>query len=140
MVVNLPAIFSQGAKAMRKAVVMDPVTDGWIEMRGTAADHSLRTIQLLVNSELVGSEQFVGGLATFDPGSRVALHAHPDAEEVNVVIGGEGKFITDEGERQLKTGDWQFIPKGRNHAHENTGDGPLTILWLYSPPSLTAPK
>ncbi|MBW1769049.1 MAG: cupin domain-containing protein [Deltaproteobacteria bacterium] len=40
----------------------------------------------------------------------------------------------------LKTGDWQFIPKGVEHAHGNTGESPFTIVWLYSPPSKTFPK
>lgn len=127
-------------KRQPKAVVLDPASDGCLELRGCAEEQTLRTIRLLINHELTGSEHFVGGLATFEPGTSVAAHVHPDAEEVNVVVAGEGKFITDREERQLKVGDWQFIPKGVAHRHENTGKTPFTILWLYSPPTASAPK
>ena len=125
---------------MQDAVVLDPAIHGKVDVRGNAQDKSLRTIIRMLDEELLDSEHFMGGLATFEPGSKVASHAHADAEEVNVVLAGEGNFVTDKGAQPIKVGDWQFIPKGVPHWHENTGDTDLTILWLYSPPSKTIPK
>jgi quercetin dioxygenase-like cupin family protein len=127
-------------KSQTQALVLDPQKDGRLEPRGSVEEQTLRSIRLLINQELTGSEQFVGGLATFEPGTKVSLHEHPDAEEVNVVVAGSGLFVTAAGKRPLKLGDWQFIPKGVAHAHENDGTEPFTILWLYSPPTLSVPK
>jgi quercetin dioxygenase-like cupin family protein len=125
---------------MKDAVVLDPAKDGKADIRGSIRDKSLRKIIRMIDADLLDAEQFMGGLATFEPGIKVAPHVHPDAEEVNVVLEGEGVFVTDKGKRPIREGDWQFIPKGVRHGHENTGDTPLTILWLYSPPTGTIPK
>lgn len=122
------------------AVVLDPERDGKADVRGSVDDKSLRTIIQMLGRDAIPSENFMGGLATFPPGARVECHLHPDAEEVNVVLAGEGSFLTDKGAERVRVGDWQFIPKGVRHGHENTGEVPLTILWLYSPPSSTMPK
>lgn len=125
---------------MKNALVLNPDRDGKIELRGSVAEGSLRTIVRMLDADLVNSESFMGGLAIFQPGAKVAPHVHGDAEEINVVLAGEGYFLTAQGAKPIKAGDWQFIPKGVPHAHENSGDVPLTILWLYSPPSTTIPK
>lgn len=125
---------------MKSAFVLDPEKDGTVDIRGSVDERTLRTIRLLIGRELTGSEHFTGGLATFEPGATVEPHAHPDAEEVNVVLSGEGRFIAGGEERPIKVGDWQFIPKGVSHCHENTGETPLTILWLYSPQTTSRPK
>lgn len=125
---------------MKKGFVIDPQKSKKIFTVGSADGKSQREINWLIDNELVGSEQFVGGLATFSPGMTAPLHAHSDAEEINVVLEGEGKLVTPEGVSLLKKGDWQFVPKGVAHSHGNTGEGPFTIVWLYSPPSKTFPK
>ncbi len=123
-----------------KGVVMDPAKDGKRFMRGNEEEKSLREIAWLIDKELVGSDQFVGGLSTFPPGMTARLHAHPDAEEINVILEGEGDFITPDGDQPVKKGDFQFIPKGVEHSHRNTGKGPLTIVWVYSPPPKSVQK
>jgi quercetin dioxygenase-like cupin family protein len=125
---------------MKKALVIDPETWGRKFMMGTAKEKTLREIKWLIDEELVNSEQYVGGLATFLPGNAAPSHSHPDAEEINVALEGEGKLRTPNGEQLIKKGDWQFIPKGLEHCHVNSGNKPFTILWLYSPPSKSFPK
>lgn len=129
-----------GALTMKNAIVLDPAVDGKIVERGSAEDKTLRKIVRMIDADLIDSEQFMGGLATFEPGIKVASHVHPDAEEINVVMEGKGNLVTNKGAQALKVGDWQFIPKGVPHFHENTGDVPFTILWIYSPPTGTIPK
>ncbi|MCK5552317.1 MAG: cupin domain-containing protein [Deltaproteobacteria bacterium] len=119
---------------------MDPAKDGKRFMRGSEEEKSLREIAWLIDKELVGSDQFVGGLSTFPPGMTARLHAHPDAEEINVILEGEGDFITPDGDQPVKKGDFQFIPKGVEHSHRNTGKGSLTIVWVYSPPPKSVQK
>lgn len=125
---------------MKKGIVIDPAMDGKITMRGSADDKSLRTINWLIDEGLVDSDQFVAGLSTLEPGIIAPLHVHPDSEEINIVLEGRGNLLTDEGARPVKVGDWNFIPKGVSHSHENTGDVPFTIVWIYSPPTKSIPK
>ena len=125
---------------MKKGIVIDPEKNGKITLRGSADDMSLRTINWLIDEGLVDSEQFVAGLSTLNPGIKAPLHVHPDSEEINVVLAGKGNFLTDEGAQPIKVGDWNFIPKGVAHSHENTGNEPFTIIWIYSPPTQAIPK
>lgn len=122
-----------------EGAVIDPKKDGKKLVRGTREDKTLRDITWLIDDELAGSEQFVGGLATFPPGMEAPFHDHPDAEEINIVLEGEGVFTTPDGDRPVRKGEWQFVPKGVKHAHRNTGSGPFVIVWLYSPPTKTYP-
>ena len=96
---------------MKKGIVIDPVKDGKVTMRGSAGDKSLRAITWLVGEGMAESEQFVGGLSTLEPGIRAPLHEHPDSEEINVVMTGQGNLLTDEGVQPVKVGDWNFIPR-----------------------------
>ena len=123
-----------------KGIVINPKKNGKRFTRGNAEEESLREISLFIDQELVNSDQFVGGLATFPSGATAPLHAHPDAEEINIVVQGEGDFIPSDGNHFVRKGDWQFIPKGVEHSHRNTGKGPFTIVWLYSPPTKSVPK
>ena len=123
-----------------KGIVIDPERDGQRFRRGSEEEKSLREINLLIDKELVGSDQFVGGLATFPPGTAAPSHTHPDAEEINIVWEGEGDFTTPSGTQRIKKGDWQFIPRGVEHSHKNVGKTPFTIIWLYSPPTKSAPR
>jgi len=123
-----------------KKLVIDPEKDGKRFDRGSAEDKSLREIRWLIDEDLADSKQFVGGLATFQPGMAAPPHTHPDAEEINIVLEGEGDFITPAGSQPVKKGDWQFIPKGVEHSHKNKAGIPFTIVWIYSPPPQSIPK
>ena len=117
---------------MKKGIVIDPKKGNKIFMMGSADEKSQREINWLIDEELVGSEQFVGGLATFYPGMTAPLHAHSDAEEINVVLEGEGKLVTPDGVSLLKKGDWQF-PKEWNIATEIRGKLPLLLSGFILP-------
>ncbi len=123
-----------------KGLVIDPEKDGRKEIRGSEEDNSKRLINWILGPQDIPSEQFMGGLSTFEPGIVAPMHVHPDAEEINVVLEGEGEFYADDEVMSVKKGDWQFIPKGVAHSHKNTGSGPFTIVWVYSPPSKAVPQ
>jgi putative monooxygenase len=125
---------------MKNAVILDPEKDAKVFLRGSSEDKTVRTIVEMVNPEVLDTEQFMGGLAHFEPGIKYEPHTHPDAEEIALVIAGQGNLITDQGVLPFKKGDWQFIPKGVPHSHENTGDSTMTIAWIYSPPTKAIPK
>jgi quercetin dioxygenase-like cupin family protein len=124
----------------KRAINIDPLKDGKMVMRGTDEEKSLREIIRMLDADILESEQFMGGLATFLPGRTEPLHVHPDAEEINIILEGEGQLITDKDVINCKTGEWQFIPKGVPHSHTNKGKAPLRFAWLYSPPTKSIPK
>lgn len=123
----------------KKALNLDPAKDGKISMRGTVEEGSLREIIRIIDEDILETEQFKGGLASFEPGRTEPMHVHPDAEEINIILEGEGKLITDTDEIVCKPGEWQFIPKGVPHSHTNHTDKPFRFAWLYSPPSKFLP-
>jgi mannose-6-phosphate isomerase-like protein (cupin superfamily) len=68
------------------------------------------------------------------PGSQQPLHAHPDSEQVYVIVRGEGTMIVDEEERMVGPGDTIFIPPGSRHAIRNESEGELVFASAAAPP------
>lgn len=128
------------AEQTKRALNLDPAKEGKLVTRGTAEEGSLREIIRMLDADILESEQFMGGLATFVPGRTEPLHVHPDAEEINIILEGEGQLITDKDVINCKPGEWQFIPKGVPHSHTNQGTAPFRFAWLYSPPTKSVPK
>jgi len=127
------------AEGIKRAVNIIPENDGKISMRGTLEEGSLREIIRMLDDDVVKADQFKGGLATFETGRTEPMHAHPDAEEINIILEGEGQLITDSDVIDCKPGQWQFIPKGVPHSHTNKNGKPFRFAWLYSPPSNALP-
>lgn len=124
----------------KRALNLTPESDGKRVMRGTAEEESLREIIRMLDADILESEQFMGGLATFQKDITEPLHVHPDAEEINIILEGEGLLITDKDVITCTPGQWQFIPKGVPHSHSNKNDAPFRFAWLYSPPTKSVPK
>lgn len=61
------------------------------------------------------------------PGERIPLHAHDYEHEV-FVLEGNGRALTEEGSRDLASGDYVFIEPGERHGFENTGAAPLRFI------------
>ena len=128
------------AEQTKRALNLEPAVHGKMVMRGTAEEKSLREIIRMLDADILESEQFMGGLATFQNGITEPMHVHPDAEEINIILEGEGLLITDKDVITCKPGEWQFIPKGVPHSHSNEKDAPFRFAWLYSPPTKSVPK
>jgi quercetin dioxygenase-like cupin family protein len=131
---------SETSEQTKRALNLDPAKEGKVVMRGTAEEKSLREIIRMLDADILESEQFMGGLATFQQGITEPLHVHPDAEEINIILEGEGQLITDKDVIICKPGEWQFIPKGVPHSHSNQNAAPFRFAWLYSPPTKSVPK
>ena len=59
------------------------------------------------------------------------LHAN---SEVYILVKGKGRVYIDEEEKELKTGELVFIPKGARQYIVNTGAEELQFLCIVSPP------
>ncbi|PGU19082.1 cupin domain-containing protein [Bacillus thuringiensis] len=72
-----------------------------------------------------------------EPGAVREPHTHPNANQLDYCISGEGRvgIIGPQGEKHyldLKAGDISFVPQGYLHWIENTGSETLSFLLLLS--------
>jgi mannose-6-phosphate isomerase-like protein (cupin superfamily) len=68
------------------------------------------------------------------PGSQQPLHAHPDCEQMYVVVAGQGRMIVAGEEQDVQAGTLVFVPPGAEHAIGNPGPGNLVYVSATSPP------
>ncbi len=91
---------------------------------------------LLVGKERFGGTGFTSGITKFPAGKKVPVHSHNCDEQVTILDGTAEAEI--EGKTQtVGPNDTTFIPAGVPHRFINTGDGPLTILWVYASETVT---
>jgi len=65
---------------------------------------------------------------TIQPGGHTPLHNH-QFEHLNYVIEGTGSVMTEDGERELKKGDFVLVLPGETHQYRNTAaSGPLILI------------
>lgn len=65
---------------------------------------------------------------TLDPNSSIGYHTHVDDEEIIYVISGEGKCIDNGEELVIKTGQVNYVPRGKSHSIINNSDKELVLL------------
>jgi quercetin dioxygenase-like cupin family protein len=75
-----------------------------------------------------GAPTFSFRVFTIQPGGHTPLHNHP-SEHLNYVIEGNGTVMTEDGERQIKKGDFVLVLPDETHQYRNTSiNGPLVII------------
>ena len=74
------------------------------------------------------------GLNCFLPGQAHHAHVHPDQDKLYVVLEGLGRASLGEEESAVGPGDVVLAPAGVAHGLINTGEAPLVVLTLFSPP------
>jgi quercetin dioxygenase-like cupin family protein len=89
-------------------------------------------VKWLITRANMGSGKTVVGRTYFPPGSKHDLHRHPNAEEWEFVLSGEGvKRVGDEA-FVIRPGDVVFCPQDVYHGLENTSETePLLTIWGY---------
>jgi putative monooxygenase len=111
-----------------------PFRDADFFWLGLDEDGLRRKVFKVVDRELVNSEHMVAGLTIFDPGEASSYHNHPDSEEINYIVHGSGKVVSEEEEEEFGANSFMFIPKGVFHQHVNTGEEPMWLVFVYTPP------
>ena len=59
-----------------------------------------------------GSEEFMAGITIFEPGEASSYHVHAESEEINLVLGGSGLFVSEGEEAEFGPGHAMWVPKG----------------------------
>jgi oxalate decarboxylase/phosphoglucose isomerase-like protein (cupin superfamily) len=119
---------------MGQIKVLFPFKDGEEIWLGLDTPGFRRKVFRTVSKELVNSEFIVAGLTVFEPGESSAWHNHSDSEELDIIVRGSGLLKDGEDLIPFREGEWMFIPKAVFHQHRNTGDEPLWLIWMYTPP------
>ncbi|WP_305969086.1 MULTISPECIES: cupin domain-containing protein [unclassified Mameliella] len=92
--------------------------------------------RLMVGRETDPAAPFTTGTTTFPAGCAAPLHTHNCAEQVTILAGQAEAMVGGEV-MQLGPMDTSFVPADVPHYFRNTGDGPLTILWIYGAREVT---
>jgi mannose-6-phosphate isomerase-like protein (cupin superfamily) len=80
-----------------------------------------QTSHLLLAPVQLGSRNLAITWVEGAPGSQQSLHAHPDSEQVYVIVAGRGLMIVDGEEQDVGAGTMVLIPPGSQHAIHNRG-------------------
>jgi oxalate decarboxylase/phosphoglucose isomerase-like protein (cupin superfamily) len=90
-------------------------------------------VQWLVTKANVGAKHGVFGLTVFPPGARHDIHRHPNAEEVEYLIQGEGVARVGDDDVAMGVGDTVFVSRNEYHGFRNTSDTETAIMaWYYA--------
>ena len=88
-------------------------------------------VQWIVTDRTVGAEQHVVGLTVFQPGAKHHPHRHPNAEEAQYLIQGQGLARVGDTDIEQAAGDTVFVPRNEWHGFEATGEGETIMVWTY---------
>lgn len=98
------------------------------ELRGGQASY------LLVGRGDFGSRHLAVTWVEGGAGSEQRRHAHPESEQVYVVVRGNGRMKVGDEERLVGPGTAVFVPPGALHAIAQVGDEPLVYVSATAPP------
>ena len=73
-------------------------------------------------------------LMTLKANEDIGMETHADTDQFFRFEAGTGKCIINDDEYDLKDGDSIIIPAGSEHNIINTGEEPLKMYTIYSPP------
>lgn len=82
------------------------------------------------------SKTVAAALIEVEPGAMRELHWHPNADEWQYWLNGQGRMTVFASGGKSRTFDYQagdvgYVPRAMGHYVENTGDEPLTFLGLF---------
>jgi len=106
----------------------DPSAPGWEGVRE----------KVLVGAPAGASREFVLGLVEAQPGARVSLHAHRQAE-TDYVVSGRARLRVGERALDVEPGTCVYLAPGAPHALEVVGSEPLCYLRTFACERLGTP-
>jgi mannose-6-phosphate isomerase-like protein (cupin superfamily) len=90
----------------------------------------LRDTYYLIEKGIAPSRLLTMGQTVIYPTGSTTGHSHDDMEEVYYVISGEGEMVVGEDRYPIKQGDALYVPPGEFHTTFQTGNLPLTVVWV----------
>jgi quercetin dioxygenase-like cupin family protein len=97
------------------------------------ADHAVYSTAKMGKSTIFESSLLLVGLNAFEAGQEHALHAHVGQDKVYQVLEGEGLFLLEGRELEMRPGDLLVAPEGVPHGVRNNGVSRLLVLAILAP-------
>ncbi len=114
--------------------VIDPFSEGEEIWLGLDEEGLRRKVFRVVGKDLHDTEFLNAGLTIFEPGEASSLHNHPESEEIDFIVKGQGEVVDPDGKRTpFVEHTFMYIKKGVWHQHVNTGREPMWLIWIYGP-------
>lgn len=88
-------------------------------------------VRWIVTDKTVGAEAHVVGVTVFQPGAKHHPHRHPNAEEAQYLIKGQGIARVGDQDIEQRAGDTVFVPRNEWHGFEATGEDETVMIWTY---------
>ena len=89
---------------------------------------------LLLTKGHFGSENLAITWVEGEPNSEQPIHAHPENEQVYVIVRGRGLMKVGDEEQEVAAGTLIFVPPQTGHAIRNIGGEPLVYVSATAPP------
>ena len=122
---GVPVVEQHPRKVRVDRVAADPTLaaeSGWVDM----------AVQWIVTRDTVGAERTVFGITTFPPGAGHDFHRHPNAEEVQYLVEGQGLARVGDVNVSMRAGDVIFAKAGELHGFWNSSETERAVLiWCY---------
>lgn len=83
--------------------------------------------------EILTNEHSQIVLMSIEPGDEIAEETH-EVDQVLVFVKGKGEAVLDGERRPIRKSSLVAVPAGTLHNFINTGDKPLKLFTIYSPP------
>jgi quercetin dioxygenase-like cupin family protein len=116
---------------MAQPTIVDGASAPWETWRDPAlAERSPVRWRDLIGREPGASHAISLGVAEIPPGAELARHRHA-APEVYYLISGAGRVEVDGQGYDVAAGAAVFIPGGAEHAFANTGDRPISFVYVF---------
>jgi oxalate decarboxylase len=93
-------------------------------------------VRITDSSNFPVSTTIAAALVEIEPGGMRELHWHPNADEWQYYISGQGRMTVFASSSKARTFDYQagdvgYVPRAMGHYVENTGDETLTFLEMF---------
>lgn len=75
---------------------------------------------------------------TIPPGGEIGAEVHPHTDQVLTFVSGSGEADLAGETHEIDPGDQCAVPAGTQHNFRNTGNEPLVLYTIYSPPEHAA--
>ena len=90
----------------------------------------VQTVPLITRQSAAEHITITSGISTYPAGTGAPMHTHNCVEHVTL-LDGVGECVIDGVPTPLERFDTTYVEAGIPHLFRNTGDEPMTILWVY---------
>jgi len=106
----------------------DLVEEAKLNIRGGVG--AARGVDLLRAGEMEGVLSL--GRTTLEPGATIGEHAHPNTEDLYLILEGHGVGVLNGQRFPVGPGDLFLVKAGGSHGLINDSNGPLTFLGVLT--------